>query len=67
MGGWKISNELEREEMKKRGKKTKEEERENENRGRTFWKTNRKNPTSFRAAKIVNNNYVKAINSLQQH
>lgn len=41
--------------------KTEEEERETENRGRTFWKTNRKNPTSFGTDKTVNNNYIKAI------
>lgn len=35
--------------------------RKNENRGRTFLKANRKNPTFFGAAKMVNNNYVKVI------
>ncbi len=53
-----------REEMKKRPKKTEEEESESENRGRTFWKTDRKNPTSFGTAKTVNNNYIKAIKLL---
>lgn len=49
---------------KEKKKKTEEEERKNENRGRTFWKTNRKNPTSFGTAKTVNNNYIKAIKPL---
>lgn len=48
----------------KRDPKKKEQERENENRGRTFWKTNRNNPTSFGTAKTVNNNYIKAIKLL---